>query len=142
MRVILWLEEIEAEDGAQVGSKALNLAEIARAGFYMPAGFCIAAAAYQDYVAANGLEPAIHSLPSLPAVQVRAAASRLREAIRAGQMSPQVPKAILSAYQELMAGRGTMHLAVAVRSSASAEDLPTASFAGQQDTLLNVRDEQ
>jgi phosphohistidine swiveling domain-containing protein len=142
MRTILWFEEITAEDGDQVGSKALNLAEIARRGFLVPGGFCITTAAYRHFVTANGLEAGIHSVLSLPASQAEEAASRLQGAIRAAHVSPEMRKAILDAYQELTTGRGTMSLPVAVRSSATAEDLPTASFAGQQATLLNVRDQQ
>jgi phosphohistidine swiveling domain-containing protein len=142
MRTILQLEEITAEDGDQVGSKALNLAEIARLGFLVPGGFCVTTAAYRDFVTANGLEATIHSLLSLAASQAEEAAAVLQEAIRAGHISPRMRKAVLNAYQELTTGGGTMRLPVAVRSSATAEDLPTASFAGQQATLLNVRDEQ
>lgn len=142
MGTILWLEEITAQDSDQVGTKALNLSEIGRVGFLVPAGFCITTASYRDFVAGNGLDPAIHSLLSLPVGQAKAAALRLQEAIRAGHISAEIRKAILTAYQELTIGRGTMHLSVAVRSSATAEDLPTASFAGQQATLLNVRNEQ
>ena len=140
MRTILWLEDITAEDSAQAGNKAVNLAEIARAGFLVPAGFCITAAAYLDYLAANGLEPAVHALLSLPAARIADAASGVQEMIRTGHLNAEVHQAILRAYQKLMTDKGPGPLAV--RSSATVEDLPTASFAGQQATLLNVRDEQ
>jgi len=140
MRAVLWLEETRIEDRAQVGGKALNLAEITRAGFPVSQAFTVTAAVYQHYVAANGLEPEVRSLQSVPAAQAQLAASRLREGIRAGRMAADVRAAILAAYQKLITD--VTHLGVAVRSSASAEDLPTASFAGQQDTFLNVCGEQ
>jgi phosphohistidine swiveling domain-containing protein len=141
MRTIQWLEDITLEDRALVGGKALNLAEARRAGFAMPDGFCITAAAYQDFVLLNGLQPAIRSLLSASSEDIVPAAARIREGIHAGQMSVQVRRSILSAYHRLTAGAGPIPAPVAVRSSASTEDLAIASFAGQQTTLLNVCDE-
>jgi pyruvate,water dikinase len=141
MRTTLWLEDITLEDRAVVGGKAFNLAEARRAGFAVPDGFCVTATVYQDFVAVNGLEPAIRSLLSTPCEDIIPAAARIGEAIRAGQMPPEARRAILSAYHKVTAGRGSIPASVAVRSSASTEDLAMASFAGQQATLLNVCDE-
>lgn len=142
MRAILWLEQIGAKDRALVGSKALNLADIRRVGFAVPNGFCVSTAVYQDHVATHGLHEAIKSLQSLPVAQALSVASRLQEEIRGFSMGDEVRDAILYAYRALMATTDASRTGVAVRSSASAEDLPTASFAGQQDTVLNVRSEQ
>ncbi len=139
MRNILWLEEITEQDRALVGSKVLNLAEAGRAGLTVPAGFCVAAAVYQGYLAVNGLEPAARALLSARQEDVLPAAARLQDAIRAGALPAESRAAILSAYDELT-GSGPTHVPVAVRSSASAEDLPLSSFAGLQATLLNVPD--
>jgi pyruvate,water dikinase len=141
MRTVLWLEEITPEDRAQAGGKAFNLAEARRAGFAVPDGFCVTATVYQDFVALNGLEPAIRLLLSAPREGIVPAAARLQEGIRAGQMAPEARDAVLSAYRKLTAGSGPIPASVAVRSSASTEDLALASFAGQQATLLNVCDE-
>jgi phosphohistidine swiveling domain-containing protein len=141
MRTILWFEDITPEERAVVGGKAFNLAEARRAGFAVPDGFCITATVYQEFVVMNGLEPGIRSLLSNSGEGIVQAAARIQEAIRAGQMAPQARLAILSAYQKLTAGREPIAASVAVRSSASTEDLAMASFAGQQATLLNVCDQ-
>jgi len=142
MRAVLWLEQMGAKDRAQVGSKALNLAEIRRVGFAVPNGFCVSAAVYQDHMADHNLHAAVESLQSLPVAQAQSAASRLQEQIRVASMRDEVRDAALYAYRALMASTDAARTGVAVRSSASAEDLPTASFAGQQGTALNVRGEQ
>lgn len=142
MGSILWLAEITSKDGAKVGGKALNLAEVARAGLPVPAGFCITTAAYERFLKANRLEAAIQSFLSLPAGEVREATPQLQQAMRAGQIGPQTRDEILRAYRQLAGSDSDACVPVAVRSSATAEDLPTASFAGQHHTLLNVRDEQ
>jgi len=141
MSTTLWLDDITSEVGARVGGKALNLGEMKRAGFPVPDGFCVTVQAYVDFVAANGLEPAIRSLQGAPDPDRSAAALRLQEAIHTGQMTPDARDAILSAYRELTACSGTAVSPVAVRSSATVEDLAAASSAGQQSTFLNVRDE-
>ena len=123
-----------------MGGKVLNLAEVKRAGLPVPDGFCVTTSAYEDFVAAQGLGPAIRSVLSSPDQSV-AAAERLRDGIRGGRMAAEVRAAVLTAYRQLAAGRG-LACPVAVRSSALAEDLLTASFAGQQATLLNVRNEE
>ena len=142
MGSILWLAEITPKDGAKVGGKALNLAEVARAGLPVPSGFCITTTAYERFLTANRLEAVIRSLPSLPADQAREGTLQLQQAIRAGQIGSQTRDEILRAYRQLAGSDLNACVPVAVRSSATAEDLPTASFAGQHSTLLNVRDEQ
>jgi len=142
MYMIRWLEEITAEDRLLVGGKAFNLAHIARAGFPVPAGFCITAAAYQDFLATNGLEREIHALASLPPRQIERAVLELQQRIRTGSLSDSMRETVLGAYRKLTASEEQQPIPVAVRSSASIEDIPTVSFAGQGATLLNIRDEQ
>ncbi|MGQ9492540.1 MAG: PEP/pyruvate-binding domain-containing protein [Anaerolineae bacterium] len=141
MYIIRWFEEITTEDRPLVGSKAFNLALLAQAHFPVSPAFCITTAAYQDLIAKDALQPAIHALSSLPHAQVEAAAQELQQRIRAAHLSAPTREAILSAYHKLATRAGQKTLPVAVRSSASTEDLPSASFAGQQATFLNVRNE-
>lgn len=106
------------------GGKAANLGALLRAGLPVPDGFVITTDAYRAFVADNGLTPRYEE-------DVEGASARIRAAFEAGQVSP----ALAAAITQAAAGLG----AVAVRSSATAEDLPDASFAGQQDTYLNVQ---
>ncbi len=142
MGSILWLADITSEDGARVGGKALNLAEVAGAGLPVPAAFCITTTAYERFLTANRLETALRDLLSLAADEAWEAAVQLQQTVCTGQMGPRTRDEILRAYRQLAGGDLLACLPVAVRSSATAEDLPTASFAGQHTTLLNVRDEQ
>jgi pyruvate,water dikinase len=145
---------------AIVGGKGANLGELTRAGLPVPPGFCVTTAAYTLVAATAGLEPTLSALAETPADD----ADRLAELARAARtalLSAPMPDAvaadILAAYRDLDArttgdGRQTVadpappssvdrpssDLPVAVRSSATAEDLPTASFAGQQGTYLNI----
>ncbi|MGC8787515.1 MAG: PEP/pyruvate-binding domain-containing protein, partial [Anaerolineae bacterium] len=139
MYIVRWLEEITSEDRALVGGKAFNLAQIAQAGFPVPAGFCITTTAYQDFVAINALEKYIQALAHLSPAQVQITARELQQRIRSGCLGDAVRETILSAYHRLTANERQQPIPVAVRSSASAEDMPSASFAGQGATLLNVR---
>nr|MBC7244880.1 hypothetical protein [Chloroflexota bacterium] len=141
MYPIRWLEEITSEDRSLVGSKAFNLARMAQAGFPVPAAFCVTTIAYQDMIAENALQPALQALSALPPNQVETAARELQQRIRAVHLSAPMREAIVNAYRGLAVRAGRMDLPVAVRSSASTEDLPSTSFAGQQATFLNVRDE-
>src|SRR5215218_4272034 len=120
------------------GGKAANLGELARAGLPVPDGFCVTTAAYGLVAEGAGLEPILNDLAETDPEDT----SRLAElaaAARTSLLAARVPDAltqtITTAYREL--GNGAS-VPVAVRSSATAEDLPYASFAGQQDTYLNV----
>jgi pyruvate,water dikinase len=136
-RLIRWLDEPDGIDLAELGGKGANLARFSQAGFPVPPGFCVAARAYRDFVAAGGLQERIGlrlaELPDLAAVEV--AAAEIQAAIERHPIPPAVAEAIGQAYSRLDGGAAR----VAVRSSATAEDLPEASFAGQQETFLNVR---
>ena len=114
-----------------VGGKGANLARLAQAGLPVPNGFLISTAAYRAFVAANHLEPGIAAfLATTP--NTDSASARIRALFSSGRIPEALRDEILAAYTGLGCG------AVAVRSSATAEDLPDLSFAGQQDTFLNI----
>jgi phosphohistidine swiveling domain-containing protein len=121
-----------------VGGKGASLARLVAAGLPVPDGFHVTTAAYRRFVSENNLQHEI--LISLESVDIHqpatleSASTAIRELFTAAQTPPDIASAIALAYAEL-AGRDPV---VAVRSSATAEDLPEASFAGQQDTFLNV----
>lgn len=121
---------------ATAGGKGANLARMVRAGLPVPPGFVVTTAAYQDFVAANRLDTAIAAvLVNLPAddpAALAAASDTIRYRFARGRPAAGLVRAVKTAYHQLG------QLAVAVRSSATAEDLPDLSFAGQQDTYLNV----
>jgi pyruvate,water dikinase len=127
--LVLDFERIDAGMPAVVGGKAANLGELIRAGLPVPPGFCLTTEAYR--LAAEGA--ALGDLLEEPTGDPAVLAGRAREAMLAAPMPVAVADAISMAYREL-----GEECPVAVRSSATAEDLPFASFAGQQDTYLNV----
>lgn len=124
-----------------VGGKGASLARLAAAGLPVPPGFHVTTAAYARFVEANALQAPIaeasrQATPDDPASLEQASAS-IAALFRQGAMPDEIAAAIRGAYARLEDGAG----AVAVRSSATAEDLPDLSFAGQQETYLNVRGE-
>jgi rifampicin phosphotransferase len=124
---------------AQVGGKGASLAHLAAAGLPVPPGFCVTTAAYRRFVAEHGLQEQIlaavcAATPEQPAT-LEEASGRIGELFAQHTMPDDVAEAIRRAYGALEGGDAP----VAVRSSATAEDLPGASFAGQQETYLNIR---
>ncbi len=122
------------------GGKAANLARLARAGLPVPGGFVITTVAYRQFVAANGIDTTIQTVladlaPDDP-IALETASATIRDYVASGIVPAEIAAAIVDSYH----GLGSP--AVAVRSSATAEDLPDLSFAGQQDTLLNVQGEE
>ncbi len=139
--------EISANDVPLVGGKGANLGEMTRAGLPVPPGFCVSADAYRQFTA-HSQETITQILDETrmdDADDVETKTARLREFLIAQPMPDDIAQQILDAYQELQnqiySSLIAQHsaLPVAVRSSATAEDLPDASFAGQQDTYLNIR---
>ena len=123
---------------ALVGGKAANLGELGRAGLPVPPGFCVSTEAYELVTAALDLAGVVAALDRVDRADPEgrsSLAARVREMVGAADMPSEVARAVSSAYEALPGGP---EVPVAVRSSATAEDLPTASFAGQQDTYLNV----
>ena len=141
--LVVPFDQVGLSDIAQVGGKNASLGEMIKEllveGVRVPAGFAITAAAYRKVLAANGLEtPLRQLLASLDVndlAQLQAAGKGARRLLLAARLPAELELAILTAYRQLGSP------AVAVRSSATAEDLPDASFAGQQETFLNIEGE-
>ena len=141
---VLGLGDLDAHMLAQVGGKAANLGELLKAGLPVPGGFCLTTGAYAEATASLGLDAVHRDLQATPAdhlEELADLAARARSLITAADLPPGIAGDVLSAYRALDSrdGQGEVPgVPVAVRSSATAEDLPFASFAGQQDTYLNV----
>ncbi|WP_067731997.1 phosphoenolpyruvate synthase [Novosphingobium naphthalenivorans] len=143
---VLWFEDIGIADVPIVGGKNASLGEMVRElgqqGVRVPTGFATTSAAYRHFIDASGIEPAIREdirryNEGKSTLQV--AGSAVREHILASAIPDALADEIRVAYDKLAERLGIKDPAVAVRSSATAEDLPDASFAGQQETFLNVR---
>ena len=146
--LIAWFENLGAGDVPRVGGKNASLGEMTQAlgaaGIRVPAGFATTAAAYRAHVAESGIAPKLaEQLAALQAgkITLQQAGQAIRHLFLERDLSPALAEAIRSAYRDLAAREKVSAPAVAVRSSATAEDLPTASFAGQQESFLNVRGE-
>ncbi len=142
MHSILWLEKLSQAQSSHVGAKAHRLARILEAGMLVPAAFCIPAAVYDAFIRANDLESRVIALLAAAPSRRPALAIELQEAIQAGAVPEPCRREIAQAYQQLATLAGGTACPVAVRSSGSAEDLLSASSAGQQLTMLNVRGEE
>lgn len=143
---IQWLEHLGMDHLDQVGGKNASLGEmigqLSAAGVRVPGGFATTADAYREFLAQSGLDQKIQThLSDLDIEDTRELAKRGQQ-IRQWIMDTPLPPALQSGIEQAWAEMTRRHgeqLAVAVRSSATAEDLPDASFAGQQETFLNVR---
>ncbi|HEX3048251.1 MAG TPA: PEP/pyruvate-binding domain-containing protein [Bacillota bacterium] len=139
---ILPFEALDRRSLPLVGGKGANLGELTRAGFPVPGGFCITTAAYFEAAQAAKLQPFLEQLSKKgPRASARNQPEDFKEPVAAIRqqllntpMAASLREAIVQAYESL----GEVLEPVAVRSSATAEDLPEASFAGQQDTFLNI----
>jgi pyruvate,water dikinase len=143
---VLWLHELRLSDLAQVGGKNASLGEmighLSGLGVSVPGGFATTASAFQEFIAENDLAERIQTkLAALDVEDVDSLAIAGKE-IRSWVIDAPLPQALDAAiregYARMCAEAGVSEVAVAVRSSATAEDLPDASFAGQQETFLNV----
>ncbi|HKS00487.1 MAG TPA: PEP/pyruvate-binding domain-containing protein [Arthrobacter sp.] len=152
MTYIKDFDQLGRSDLDEAGGKGANLGELARAGFPVPPGFVLTTAAYQDFVNANGIAGRILELAALPAGasndDYEAAAGQIRALFAESTLPEEIGNELRAAYVRLGQRRAATgedsdtetsgDARVAVRSSATAEDLASASFAGQQDTYLNV----
>ena len=142
---LLWFEQLEREDVAIVGGKSSSLGEMtAKVDVPVPYGFATTAYAYRYFFEKSGLDNEVRELVGeLTDVEnsalLRDVCARIRQAILEKEMPQDLQDAIAAAYEELGKKMNIDQPYVAVRSSATAEDLPDASFAGQQDTYLNVQ---
>ncbi len=138
--LILPFAQIRAIDLPLVGGKGANLGEMSEAGFPVPAGFCLTTAAFNRFIAACPDSTSPYALLDTVIPEdvetVRTVGQRVRQLLLEVPIPREVAAAVLQAWRAAGASA-----AYAVRSSATAEDLPDASFAGQQDTYLNVRGE-
>ena len=146
---VLWFEEIGMGDVPQVGGKNASLGELIQTlkakGVRVPDGFATTADAYRRFLEANGIEAEMRSrIQSYRAgeTSLRATGEAIRELFLDSEFPADIGESIRSHYRELGERAGLERLSVAVRSSATAEDLPDASFAGQQETFLNIAGER
>jgi len=144
-RLVLWFRELRKEDIPYVGGKNANLGEMTQAGIPVPPGFAITAQAYKRFITETGIAEKIYGAIRETVTDVNnpqqyeQASKKVRRIIESAPMTPEIRDAVEEAYKRLSKETGTARAFVAVRSSATAEDLPDASFAGQQETFLNVR---
>src|SRR3712207_6720382 len=142
MGFVLPFENLDRAALPNAGGKAANLGELIRAGLPVPPGFCVTTAAYELVAEGAGLDRVLADLAETPPDE-GARLAELAAAARARLLEAPVPEALALAISAAYGGLGDgASVPVAVRSSATAEDLPHASFAGQQDTYLNVVGEE
>ncbi|MGI0152208.1 phosphoenolpyruvate synthase [Pseudidiomarina sp. WS423] len=142
---VLWYDQLGMNDVGRVGGKNASLGEmishLAGAGVDVPNGFATTAEAFNEFLEQSGVNERIHAiLDTLDTDDVKAlaeAGKQIRQWVIETPFQPELDQAIRAAYQDLSGGNA--EVSFAVRSSATAEDMPDASFAGQQETFLNVR---
>ncbi|QSZ27732.1 phosphoenolpyruvate synthase [Aceticella autotrophica] len=139
-KFVKWFNELGKNDVGLVGGKGANLGEVTNAKISVPPGFCVTAEAYKYFIEKTGLSSKIKDIIGKTDInnleELMKNTSEIRNMITNTPMTPEIEKEIIEAYKEL--GGKDYPVKVAVRSSATAEDLPDASFAGQQETYLNV----
>ncbi len=134
---VLWLDDVGSEDLGAVGGKGASLGELTGAGLPVPPGFVVSAGTYRSFIEDTGIDEELFTavdVDSDDSSALAAASNRAEELILGTEMPEHIREEILAAYDDLGDGKAF----VAVRSSATAEDLPDASFAGQQETFLNI----
>lgn len=159
MSFVIWFKDIKKEDVALVGGKGANLGEMYNSKFPIPPGFCVSAEAYDFFIKKTGIKKKISSLLKKIKIEetesLQKASEAIQEIILNSKMPDELIKEIEDAYKHLdvdidlykVVNKSTLSMIkagrtipfIAARSSATAEDLPEASFAGQQATYLNVK---
>lgn len=141
MKYVVWFRDVDKDDISLVGGKGANLGELTKAGLPVPPGFIVTAEAYFDFLEGADLditiEKLLKGLDVNDSKKLNQVGSEIRKAIMSKPMPRNIAKEISGAYQKLYTD-GSSQFYVAVRSSATAEDLPEASFAGAQKTFLNI----
>jgi pyruvate,water dikinase len=143
--LVLWFDEIRNTDVSTVGGKNASLGEMIHAGLPVPFGFAVTAYSYERYIVEKKIAEQIYKIITETVTntndpkQYDAASKRIRELMENTPMPKDIETAIRNTYTELNRRLALEDTFVAVRSSATAEDLPDASFAGQQETYLNVK---
>jgi pyruvate,water dikinase len=143
--LVIWFDKLRKTDVPIVGGKNASLGEMINAGMPVPPGFAVSAYAYEKFIVETRIAKVIYKIindtvtdPNDPK-QYTVASEKIRALIEKSRMPKAIENAVKSAYKELNKMLDLKDVFVAVRSSATAEDLPDASFAGQQETYLNVR---
>ncbi|OGO39087.1 MAG: hypothetical protein A2W35_09245 [Chloroflexi bacterium RBG_16_57_11] len=138
---IVWFGEIDRGDVGAAGGKGASLSDMSRAGMLVPPGFIVCTGAFRQFLQESGLdgeiECALHGLEVEDQARLERITELITQKIEQTEPSPELRRMIVDAYQQLCAEYGGVAV-VAVRSSAAAEDSQAASFAGQQETYLNV----
>ncbi len=142
MKTILWAEEVDKTNIPEVGGKGANLGEMIQNEFPIPEAFIVTADAFEHFVTSTGIKDDLLEILSKVDVnnekQLSEGSKAVREIVRGARIPWNLEIDIIGAYKKLSSKSGILEDSVAVRSSATAEDLPEASFAGQQETYLNV----
>jgi pyruvate,water dikinase len=146
MRWIIPFEQVTLQDVAQVGGKNASLGELTRElapqGIAVPRGFAVTATAFREHLGRSGLSDDIYrrleALDVSNVSELSKVSTAIQRLIRQATLPREIAAEVVLAYQELSRSYGHHHTDVAVRSSATAEDLPTASFAGQHESYLNI----
>lgn len=142
---VVWAQNIGKDDIPLVGGKGANLGEMIGIGLPVPPAFVVSAPAFHVFLREAGvaekLFPELAKLDVEDPKALREAAERAREMVLAAKMPAKLEQTVREAYRSLAKSENVKEPLVAVRSSATAEDLPEASFAGQQETFLNIRGE-
>jgi pyruvate,water dikinase len=137
---VLWLDDLGSDDIDFVGGKGASLGEMTAAGLPVPPGFVVTAGSYREFIESTGIDEELFAAVDVDAEDSTALAeaeAHAKELILETEMPKEMRQGIIDAYADLDDGEAF----VAVRSSATAEDLPDASFAGQQETFLNITGE-
>ncbi|MDD1763690.1 MAG: phosphoenolpyruvate synthase [Methanobacteriaceae archaeon] len=143
MEFVKFFEELGKDDVDVAGGKGANLGELTQAGIPVPPGFVVTSATYQKFVEETGIFDTIMDILNAIDVnqnrELQDAARKIKKIVIGTRMPDDIRRVIIEAYNALCLRIGSDDVFVAIRSSATAEDLPEASFAGQQDTYLNIR---
>lgn len=143
MEYVRWFENLTKDDVGLVGGKGANLGEMTKIGLPVPPGFVLTADAYWRYVDYNNLRSKIEEILSKTNInnptELLKASEEIQQLFLNGEIPEDLKNVIIENYKNLSRRFGEEDTYIAVRSSATAEDLPNASFAGQQATLLNVK---
>ncbi|MEM2936906.1 MAG: PEP/pyruvate-binding domain-containing protein, partial [Candidatus Bathyarchaeia archaeon] len=146
-RIVVWFDELGKGDIGLVGGKNANLGELRSFGIPIPPGFAITSHAYRRFLSETGIAERIYAIieetikDKTDPAQFDEASKKVRSLMESAKIPGDIEREVKAAYRKLCKEVGGENPFVAVRSSATAEDLPGASFAGQQETYLNVQGE-
>ncbi|CCQ94198.1 putative phosphoenolpyruvate synthase [[Clostridium] ultunense Esp] len=142
LKYIRWFSQIDKDDIPIVGGKGANLGELTQKGLDVPPGFCVTAGAYTYFINKADLndkiKSKIHNLDVEDSIELQEASGVIQKLINSAKVPEDLENEIITAYNQFSDEIQIRNPEVAVRSSATAEDLPEASFAGQQDTYLHI----